>query len=88
MMDAIEAIRGLDGYTETLGSLGALLGAKMFTEKSREQDDLLAQIKQQQVDGRWLALTIMKEIHNVGTKPDPSGDATGISAAIVMRWML
>lgn len=82
MMDAIEAIRGLDGYTETLGSLGALLRAEMFDENNPEHDDLLAQIKQQRVDGRSIALAIMKEIHNVGTKSDQSGDVTGISAAI------
>jgi hypothetical protein len=33
MMDSLEAIKGLDGYTEILVSLSALLGAKIFDEK-------------------------------------------------------
>jgi hypothetical protein len=82
MMDALEAIKGLDGYTETLVSLSALLGAKMFDEKSVEHEGLLVQIKEKQRDGRWIALEIMKDIHHVGTKADRSGDVTGISAAI------
>jgi hypothetical protein len=82
MMDSLEAIKGLDGYTETLVSLSALLGAKMFEEKSHEHEGMLAQIKQNQIDGRWIAREIMKDIHHVGTKADRSGDLTGISAAI------
>jgi len=74
MMDSLEAIKGLDGYSETLASLSALLGAKMFEEKSREHERLLV--------GRWIALEIMKDIHHVGTKADRSGDLAGISAAI------
>jgi hypothetical protein len=82
MMDLLEAIKGLDGYTETLASLSALLGAKMFDEKSNEHEGLVAQIKEKQKDGRWIALEIMKDIHHVGTKADRSGDLIGISAAI------
>jgi hypothetical protein len=82
MMDALEAIKGLDGYTETLVSLSALLSAKMFDEKSVEHQGLLIQIKEKQRDGRWIALEITKDIHHVGTKADRSGDVTGISAAI------
>jgi hypothetical protein len=81
-MDALEAIKGLDGYTETLASLSALLGAKMFDEKSNEYEGLLVQIEQKQKDGRWIAVEIMKDINNVGTKADRSGDLAGISAAI------
>ena len=83
MMDSLEAIKGLDGYTEVLASLSAMLGAKIFDESSSsEHECVLAQIKQKQTDGRWLALEIMKDIHHVGTKADRSGDLTGISAAI------
>jgi hypothetical protein len=82
MMDALEAIKGLDGYSETLLSLNALLGAKMFDEKSDEHGTLLAQIKQKQTDGRWIVFEILKDIHHVGTKADRSGDLTGIGAAI------
>jgi len=82
MMDSLEAIKGLDGYSETLASLSALLGAKMFEEKSKEHERLLVQIKEKQRDGRWIALEIMKDIHHVGTKADRSGDLAGISAAI------
>jgi len=82
MMDSLEAIKGLDGYTETLVSLSALLGAKIFEEKSNEHEGLLVQIKEKQRDGRWIALEVMKDIHHVGTKPDRSGDVAGISAAI------
>jgi hypothetical protein len=49
---------------------------------SSEHEGLLAQIKQKQIDGRWVALEIMKDIHHVGTKADRSGDLTGIGAAI------
>ena len=82
MMDAHEAIRSLDGYCETLGSLGALLGAKIFKEKSPEQEGLLSRLKQQQIDGREIALMIVKEIHTVGTKSDRSGDLAGVNAAV------
>ena len=82
MMDSLEAIKGLDGYTEILVSLSALLGAKIFDEKSSEHEGLLAQIKEKQTEGRWIALEIMKDIHHVGTKADRSGDMTGISTAI------
>jgi hypothetical protein len=82
MMDSHEAIKGLDGYSETLVSLSALLGAKIFEEKSNEHEGLLVQIKEKQRDGRWIALEIMKDIHHVGTKADRSGDLIGISAAI------
>ncbi len=82
MMDSLEAIKGLDGYTETLISLSVLLDAKMFEEKSNEHEGLLVQIKEKQRDGRWIALEIMKDIHHVGTKADRSGDVIGISAAI------
>lgn len=82
MMDSLEAIKGLDGYTEVLVSLSALLGAKIFDEGSSQHEGLLVQIKQKQIDGRWIAHEIMKDIHHVGTKADQSGDLTGISAAI------
>jgi hypothetical protein len=82
MMDSLEAIKGLDGYTEILVSLSALLGAKIFDEKSSEHEGLLAQIKEKQTEGRLIALEIMKDIHHVGTKADRSGDVTGISTAI------
>jgi hypothetical protein len=82
MMDSLEAIKGLDGYTEVLVGLSTLLSAKMFDEKSHEHEGLLAQIKQKKIDGRGIAFAIMKEIHDVGTKADRSGDLTGISAAI------
>jgi hypothetical protein len=82
MMDSLEAIKGLDGYTEILVSLSALLGAKIFDEKGSEHEGLLAQIKEKQTEGRWIALEIMKDIHHVGTKADRSGDVTGISTAI------
>jgi hypothetical protein len=82
MMDALEAIKGLDGYTETLLSLSALLGAKVFDEKSNEHEVLLAQIKQKQTDGRWIVLEILKDVHHGGTKADRSGNLTGINAAI------
>src|SRR3984893_5915239 len=82
MMDSLEAIKGLDGYTEILVSLSALLGAKIFDEKSSEHEGLLAQIKEKQTEGRWIALEIMKDIHHVGTKADRSGDVTSISTAI------
>jgi hypothetical protein len=82
MMDALEAIKGLDGYAETLAGLSALLGAKMFDDKSAEQEGLRAQIQEKQKDGRWIVLEIMKDIHTVGTKPDRTGDLTGLKAAI------
>jgi hypothetical protein len=82
MMDALEAIKGLDGYSETLLSLSALLGAKIFDEKGNEREVLLAQIKQTQTDGRWIVFEILKDIQHVGTKADRSGDLTGINAAI------
>ena len=81
-MDSLEAIKGLDGYTEILVSLSALLGAKIFDEKSSEHEGLLAQIKEKQTEGRWIALEIMKDIPHVGTKADRSGEVTGISTAI------
>jgi hypothetical protein len=76
MMDALEAIKGLDGCTEILLSLSALLGAKMFDEKSNEYESLLIQIKGKQIDGRLIARMIMNDIHCVGTKADRSGDLT------------
>jgi hypothetical protein len=82
MMDVLEAIKGLDGYAEALASLSALLGSKMFLEKSEEYEGLVSQIKEKQTDGRWIAREIMKEIHQVGTRADRSGDMTGISSAI------
>src|ERR1700737_2385350 len=82
MMDALEAIKALNGYSETLLSLIALLGAEMFDEKSNEHEVLLAQIKQTQTDGRWIVFEILKDIQNVGTKADRSGDLTGINVAI------
>ena len=82
MMDAVEAIKGLEGYAETLVGLSALLDAKMFEEKSNEHEGLLALIKEKQKDGRWIALEIMKHIQRVGTKADRSGELTGTSAAI------
>jgi hypothetical protein len=82
MMDALEAIKGLDGYAEILLSLSALLGAKMFDEKSIEYESLLVQIKEKQKDGRLIVRKIMNDIHCVGTKADRSGDLTGIGAAI------
>lgn len=81
-MDALEAIKGLDGYTETLLSLSALLTSKMFDEKSNEYESLLVQIKEKQKDGRLIARMIMNDIHCVGTKANGSGDLTGINAAI------
>lgn len=80
MMNAHEAIKGLDGYAEVLLSLTALLN--LYEKKSDEHQSLLVQIKEKQTDGRWLAREILKEIHNVGTKSDRSGDLTGISAAV------
>ena len=80
MMDAHEAIKGLDGYAETLLSLSALLD--LYEEKSDEHQSLLADIKVKQTEGRSLARMIMKEIHEVGTKSDRSGELTGISAAM------
>jgi UDP-N-acetylmuramyl pentapeptide synthase len=80
MIDAHEAIKGLDGYAEALLGLNTLLN--LFEEKSDEHQSLLVQIKEKQTDGRWIALEIMKDIHNVGTKSDRSGNLTGISAAI------
>jgi hypothetical protein len=82
MMDVLEAIKGLDGYSETLASLGTLLGANLFEGKGEEFEALLAQLKEEQKQGRWLAREIMKEIHDVGAKADRSGDMTGLSAAI------
>jgi hypothetical protein len=82
MMDAFEAIKGLDGYAEILLSLSALLNAKMFDEKGDEHGVLLAQIKQKQTDGRWIVFEILKDLQNVGAKADRSGDLTGINAAI------
>jgi hypothetical protein len=82
MMDVLEAIKGLDGYAEALVSLSTLLGSKVFEEKSEEYESLLAQIREKQRDGKWLAGEIMKDIHHVGTKADRSGDMTGLSAAI------
>src|SRR5271166_1847037 len=82
MIDAQEAIKGLNGFTESLVSLIALLGAKMFEEESSEQKELLAQVTQKQTDGRWFARSIMKELQIVGTGSDQSGDLTGLSAAI------
>src|ERR1700674_1650608 len=82
MIDAQEAIKGLDDYAEVLVSLSTLLGAKLFEEKRDQHEALLLQIKQKQTDGRWIANEILKDIHTVGTKADRSGDLTGISAAI------
>jgi hypothetical protein len=82
MMDVHEAIKGLDGYAETVTSLSALLGANWFEKKSDQYVALLAQIKEKQADARSIVLRIMKEIHEVGVKTDGSGDLTGISAAI------
>jgi hypothetical protein len=82
MMDAREAIKGLDGYAEVLVSLSTMLGANLFEEKSDQREALLVHIKQKQTDGRWLANEIMKDIHLVGVKADSSGDLTGISAAV------
>jgi hypothetical protein len=82
MMDALEAIKGLDGYSETLIGLAALLNAKMFDEKTTEHEGLLAQIKEKRKDGRWILFAILKDIHHVGTKADRSGDLVGLSAAI------
>ena len=92
MMNSHEAIKGLDGYSETLISLSVLLGSKMFEDKGDDQvrtyyDRLLVQIKEAQRDGKWLALEIMKEIHLVGPKPDQSSDLVGVSAAI-QRYVL
>jgi len=80
MMDVLEAIKGLDGYAETLLSLRALLD--LYEEKSDEHQSLLADIKVKQNEGRSIARAIMKEIHKAGTKSDKSGDLTGISAAM------
>jgi hypothetical protein len=80
MMDAHEAIKGLDGYAETLLSLSSLLN--LFDEKCDEHQALLAQINEKQTDGRSIAQEITKELHKVGTKAGPSGDLTGISAAM------
>jgi hypothetical protein len=82
MMDTLEAIKGLDGYTETLVSLSTLLGAKMFEEKSDEHERLLVQIRENQKDGKWIVLEIMKDIQHIGTKADGPADVIGISAAI------
>ena len=82
MMDVLEAIKGLDGYAEALVSLSTLLSAKIFDEKGEAYEGLLAQIKAKQLDGRWIAREILKDIHHVGAKADRSGDMTGISAAI------
>jgi hypothetical protein len=82
MMDVHEAIKGLDGYAETLASLSALLGANWFEKKSDQHEALLIQIKEKQAGARSIVLMIVKEIHNVGTKADRSGDLAGISAAM------
>jgi hypothetical protein len=81
-MNSLEAIKSIDGYSEALVSLSALLGAKMFEEKSNEHERLLAQIRETQNDGRWIVLETMKAINDVGIKSDPSGDVSGISAAV------
>ena len=80
MMDAHEAIKGLDGYAETLLSLRALLD--LYEEKSDEHQSLLADIKVKQNEGRSIAREITKDIHKAGAKSDKSGDLTGISSAI------
>jgi len=80
MMDAHEAIKGLDGYAETLLSLRALLD--LYEEKSDEHQSLLDQIKEKQTEGRSIARMIMNDIHKVGTKSDRSGDLAGISTAM------
>jgi hypothetical protein len=80
MMNAYEAIKGLDGYAEALLSLNTLLS--LYEEKSDEHQSLLLQIKQKQTDGRWVASAIMKDIHEADTKSDRSGGFAGISAAM------
>jgi hypothetical protein len=82
MMDISEAIKGMDGYTESLTSLTALLAANWFEKKGDQYVALLALIKEKQADARSIVLKIMKEIHEVGVKTDGSGDLTGISAAM------
>jgi hypothetical protein len=87
MMDTREAITSLNGYSETLVGLSVLLGSKLFEEKDDEQirmsrDRLLAQIKETRTNGKWMALEVMKEIHQVGTKADDSGCLIGITAAM------
>jgi hypothetical protein len=57
MVDVLEAIKSLDGYTEALVSLSALLSAEVFDEKGIEHEGLLVQIKEKQRDGRWIALS-------------------------------
>jgi hypothetical protein len=79
-MNAHEAIKGLDGYAEAFASLIVLLD--LYEEKSDEHQKLLAQLKQKQADGRWIAREIMKDIHNVGTESNRPGDLTGISGAM------
>jgi hypothetical protein len=44
----------------------------LFEEKGEEFEALLAQLKEKQKHGRWLAREIMKEIHDVGAKADRS----------------
>ncbi len=88
MMNSSEAIKGLDGYSETLISLSVMLGAKMFEDKSSEHvhncyEAMVVQLKEKQDRAKLLAFEIMKETHNVGS----AGDLTGISAA-VQRYVL
>jgi hypothetical protein len=93
MMNSHEAIKGLDGYSETLISLSVLLGSQMFEDKTDEQargyyDRLLILLREAQRDGKSIALKIIEDSHRVGTKPpDKSDDLTGISAAM-QRYVL
>jgi hypothetical protein len=92
VMDSREAILGLDGYSDVLVSLSALLGAKMFEDEKDEQiqkeyEELRVQVVEKQKDASGIALAIMKELHHAGTTSDQCGKMVGVSAAI-QRYVL
>lgn len=82
-MDASEATKGLDLYSEILVSSSILIKSDILAQDADEQkyaynENLIDRLKQDLKDGRWFVQEILKEIHKVGIAPSN----IGLSAAI------
>jgi len=90
MMDAHEAVKCLDIYSDSLVSLSILIGAKILEDKNDQEmrenyEGLQVKLRERQKEAMALAIEIVTAKNRQGTVSDQS--STGINAA-VQRYVL
>jgi hypothetical protein len=90
MMDAHEAVKCLDIYSDSLVSLSILLGAKILEDKNDQEmrenyEGLQVKLREKKKEAMALAIEIVTAKNRQGTVSDHAG--AGINAA-VQRYVL